>query len=231
MRIVLIRHAQSLRNVTHAGKTFYRVGEKKNNVPNYKVPITAEGVNQARAVGKRLYNMHVTYGVDPVRMYHSGFKRAEHTASIIIDTMKELAEKNSHELSIPIEQDHLLRERDAGHAFEMDEGEAKKHFPYLSEHWSFEGKFFATPPGGESFVRVMDRVALFLHKMSTIDALRGKTVYAVTHGGTMLAFEMVVGKIPFDEGGRSVTLAKNCEIHSYCYEGGEWYREMENSPL
>lgn len=217
MKLVLIRHAQSARNAVFHGNTFYKDNQEKLGTPNHFIHLTDKGRGQAVEVGSTLYRNEAEHGTPKV-ILHSGFKRAKETAEII----KHEFETQHRSKNLPIEQNHLLRERDAGHAFEMRESEAAKHFPFLQDYWKFEGKWFAVPPGGESFVQVMDRVSLFLHALTSNRKYEGKTIYAVTHGGTMQAFKMVIEKVPFDEADKRVVNPKNCEVVRYEYENGEW---------
>jgi 2,3-bisphosphoglycerate-dependent phosphoglycerate mutase len=219
MKLVLIRHAQSIRNVALQGSHFYEDEQEKLGLPNHFIHLTEKGKAEARDVGHTLCALEKQHGTPAVLM-HSGFKRAKETALLIKEEVGLIYEGSS--FSLPIEQNHLLRERDAGHAFEMSEGEAAKYFPFLQQYWGFEGKWFATPPGGESFIQVMDRVSLFLHILANNKKYEGRTVYAVSHGGTMQAFKMVIEKIPFDEADERVRNPKNCELARYEYEQGEW---------
>jgi 2,3-bisphosphoglycerate-dependent phosphoglycerate mutase len=218
MKLILIRHAQSVRNAIFKGGHFYKNDQEKLGLTNQAIPISEKGEGQAKEVAQQLY-----YNFDlPEVILHSGFTRTLRTARIIRDEMIVASALNDHTFSVELEQNHLLRERDAGYGFEMHEGEAAKNFPFLQEYWDFEGKWFATPPGGESIVKTMDRVSLFLHTLSVNEKYRDRTVYAVTHGGTMRTFQMVIEKIPFERADELVREAKNCEIHAYQFKKGAW---------
>ncbi|MBP6888261.1 MAG: histidine phosphatase family protein [Candidatus Pacebacteria bacterium] len=218
MKLILIRHAQSVRNAAFKGNHFYHDGQEKLGTPNHSLTITEKGKDQARAVATMLLS-EIKKGEEasPSLLLHSGFIRTRETANIIFEVLQ-------NESSFPVEQNHLLRERDAGHAFEMWESEARQHFPYLESHWDFEGKWFAVPPGGESFIQVMDRVALFLQTLTVDTRHKDKTVYAVTHGGTMRAFQMVIDKVPFEKADELVLNPKNCGIVKYNYVHNVWTR-------
>jgi broad specificity phosphatase PhoE len=218
MKLILIRHAQSVRNAAFKGNTFYRDDQEKLGLPNHVLGLTEKGREQARDAAQKILAGVGVYG-SPTVILHSGYVRARDTANIIHE---EFSKSYNHE--IEFEQNHLLRERDAGHAFEMSGSESRHHFPFLEDHWKFEGKWFAVPPGGESFIQVMDRVSTFLHILSQESRPRWRdgTIYAVTHGGTMRAFQLVVEKIPFEEAEEQVTIPKNCEMAGYQYVNGSW---------
>ncbi len=218
MKLILIRHAQSVRNALFKGNRFYRNDQEKIGIPNHILPITPKGEGQAKEAA-RILNSNFD---KPDVILHSGFTRTLQTAKIIRDEMVIRSALDGHALSVGLEQNHLLRERDAGYAFELTENEKEKHFSYLDDYWKFEGNWFAVPPGGESFIQVMDRVSTFLHMLSLVEKYHDKTIYAVTHGGTMRAFQMLAEKVPFDKADELITNAKNCEIHAYQFKHGIW---------
>ncbi len=218
MNLVLIRHAESARNVLFKGSHFYLDHQKKIGMPNHLVPITKEGERQAKHVAEKLL---ANFG-PPAVILHSGFARTKQTAGIIKNEIIKQFARSNIDFDVEMEQNHLLRERDAGYAFEMSQSESQTNFPYLQDYWKFEGNWFAVPPGGESFIQVMDRVSTFLHMTSLAEKYSSKTIYAVTHGGTMRAFQMLVEKVPFDKADELIINAKNCEIHTYQFKCGVW---------
>lgn len=221
MKLVLIRHAQSVRNELFKGQHFYEDSQGKLGLPNHLIHLTEKGKGEAKARGYELYLKEKDHGTPKV-ILHSGFLRAKETAEIIKREIETSYREDDVSFTLPMEQNHLLRERDAGHAFEMNRSEVDQHFPYLENYWKFDGKWHAIPPSGESLVQVMDRVSLFLSMLANTKKYEGSTVYAVSHGGTMQAFKMVIEKVPFDEACERVHGPKNCEIAQYEYGQGEW---------
>ncbi len=221
MKLVLIRHAQSVRNELFKGQHFYEDSQGKLGLPNHLITLTDKGRGQAKARGYELYLKEKERG-RAVVILHSGFTRAKETAEIIKKEIEHSYKEVDTLFTLPIEQNHLLRERDAGHAFEMNRSEVDHHFPYLDDYWKFDGKWHAIPPSGESLVQVMDRVSMFLHMLANTKKYEDETLYAVSHGGTMQAFKMVIEKIPFDEAEDRVHSPKNCEVAQYEYVKGEW---------
>ncbi len=218
MKLIIIRHAESERNVQLKGKTFYDEGQKKLNIPNRLIDLTESGVRQAVALSEKLiHNVRSGVLAEPDIVMSSSFTRADKTADIVSNGLEEGG------VAAPkIEHNHLIRERDSGYGYEMTREESGNTFPYLRNHWSFEGKWFSTPPGGESLVQVMDRGALFLSTLSLDTRLQGKTVYAFSHGGFMQAVQAVVNKIPFEEIESRVKNPENCEFAIYSNEQGFW---------
>jgi len=103
----------------------------------------------------------------------------------------------------------------------MTEQESHNHFPYLRDHWKREGRWSATPPGGESLVKVMDRSILFLTTLQNDPRYKNKTVYAFSHGGFMTATRMVVQSLSIRQA-TSMENPPNCHIDSYSNENGYW---------
>jgi broad specificity phosphatase PhoE len=205
------------------GKTFYQDHSEKLGVPNRHIDLTPKGVEEAKDLAQRTARMIQEGRVEPPDVVlHSGFVRAKKTADIVVGW---LGAHRPHVLTsdtLPVLQNHLLRERDSGYGFEMTEDESRQYFPYLRHHWDFEGKHFASPPGGESLVQVMDRATLLLHTLASDKRYQGKTIYAFTHGGLMMAIRMVVEGISFDEWSSLVSQPKNCQIDTYTNRQGYW---------
>ncbi len=217
----MIRHAESVRNVALRGKTFYDQGQKKINIPNRHIELTQTGVKQASCLYKTLTDLIHSHTIAPPDVtMSSGFTRANKTADIVLEGLR-----REDFVSPEIVHNHLIRERDSGYGYEMTEEESRRNFPYLKAHWTFEGKWFSTPPGGESLVQVMDRAALFLHTLSLDERYKGKMVYAFSHGGFMQAVHMVVGKIPFEEAEALVKNPENCHFDIYSNEQGFWEKQ------
>ena len=223
MKLTLIRHAQSERNKSIGGGHFYSDASQKSGIPNHRIKITEEGEAQARTVARRLRTVSIEKGIGtPTILLHSGYERSKKTAEIILNELQQLPLKMGITLKTTLEQDHLLRERDSGYGIEMTKHESKQHFPYLEDYWELDGTWFAVPPGGESVVQVMDRVSTFLLKLSLNKKFESKHVCAVTHAGTMSAFQMVIEKIPFEKADELVIRQKNCATAEYEYEDGDW---------
>lgn len=189
--LVLVRHGESLRNITPKRNRFYLDDEARRPVkgmPDHKVPLTDKGWEQARAAGLVVRN---TFGVfDDV--IHSGYRRT-------IETTEGLLEAYTREERARMRVRHhlFIREREQGHVYDMTDAEAAAAFPWLQDYWQMFGPFFARPPGGESLAQVCERVYTFLQKMAR--TMAGRRVLLVSHGGTIWCFRYVLERWTYEE--------------------------------
>jgi len=202
-RLVLVRHAESLRNVAKRGHLFFPNEEARDfagNVGDHKIPITNEGRRQARETGaalrERFGNFH--------HLYHSGALRTIQTADEILAAFS----------TPPVVSSNIfLRERDAGHAYNMTNAEAGAAFPWLKDYWAVTGPFYASPPGGESVAKVCERIHLFL---DTLSPLGNKDILVVTHGITLRAIRSILERWEADVDERfTASVPDNCAVTSY----------------
>lgn len=214
-QLICIRHAESLRNKVKRGTTYYADEEARravNGVPDYKVPLTEEGIIQAQKAG--LY-LRERFGA-PDYVYHSGYLRTMQTLDGILAAFP-LEERSQ----IQVRMNQFIRERDPGYAYDMLTEEAEATFPWLQEHWNMFGGFFARPPGGESLSDVSQRVYSFLNMLFRDRA--GKRVWVVLHGGTLRTVRFLLERWDYDQAlkwpeGQS---PENCGITVYNYDKNE----------
>ena len=211
-RLVLIRHAQSQRNEAKKGSVYFADDEARmriKGVPDYKVPLTDAGHEQARKTGARLREMFGT----PDYLYHSGYRRTIETSEAILSSYS--AEERDR---INVRMNAFVRERDAGYAYDMTQEEAEATFPWLQEHWATFGGYFARPPGGESLSDVSDRVYNFINMLFRDRA--GQSVFVVTHGGTLRAFRFLLERWDFEKALRwpDGESPQNCGVTDYEYD-------------
>ncbi|ALG06433.1 histidine phosphatase family protein [Kibdelosporangium phytohabitans] len=160
MRILLLRHAESLGNVDELAYC---------RIPDHALPLTTRGEEQARAAGPVVREL---LGPGPVAVYVSPYVRTQRTLQLLdIDDMvtRTVAEPR-------------LREQDWGNLQDPVEQEIQK----LKRH-EF-GHFFYRLAHGESGADVDDRVAAFLAELKDRmkeDHDHPDTVLLVTHGLTM----------------------------------------------
>lgn len=178
--LVIMRHAESTRNVAKAGQIFFADeaarGDLEND-PDHGTCLTDAGRAQARELGETL---HAAFGSFDV-VFHSGYQRTRETAQGLLAAWP--AESGSHR---DVRSHLFLRERDSGYTFNMTTAEAEAAFPWLQSHWELSGRFFARPPGAESLADVALRVHLFLESLKADCA--GQRVLIVTHGGPLRMF-------------------------------------------
>jgi 2,3-bisphosphoglycerate-dependent phosphoglycerate mutase len=214
-RIVLVRHAESERNLAKKGSTFFADDESRRalrGVPDHEVPITAEGWRQAGRTGEALRARFGDFDV----VYHSDYRRTAETTEGLLRAFSP-----EQRAALAIKQNIFIRERDSGYAYDMTTAEAEAAFPWLHEYWRTTGSFFARPPGGESVAQVCERVALFLDLL--FQNHRGQRVLVVTHGVTLRAFRFLLERWTHDEATRSLRAhaPKNCSVTVYEEESGQ----------
>jgi broad specificity phosphatase PhoE len=210
--LVLVRHAESARNVAKKGNQFFLDDESRKalqGVPDHDVPLTDEGRRQAEKTGRALRDEFG--GFDYV--YHSGYRRTQDTVEQLLTAFGP-----DERTAINVRHHLFLRERDAGWAYDMTTAEAQTAFPWLQAYWETFGRFFARPPGGESLADVAERVYLFLNML--FRERGGQRVLVVTHGGTIRAFRYLLERWTYDEFLErwSSEPVPNCAVTSYAFD-------------
>jgi broad specificity phosphatase PhoE len=210
--LVLVRHAQSARNVAKKGNVFFLDDESRKavqGIADHHVPITDEGRRQAEVTGQAL---RAEFGPFDY-VYHSGYRRTQETAEHL------LAAYTPDEREAMRVRHHLfLRERDAGWTYDMTTAEAAAAFPWLQGYWDTFGRFFARPPGGESFADVAERVYLFLGML--FRDRPQQRVLVVSHGGTLRVFRHLLERWTADEfvSRWDSEPVPNCAVTSYTFD-------------
>lgn len=188
--LLIIRHAQSLRNVAKRGRAFFGTEDdrkKVSGIPDHMVPLTALGVEQAITTSPLL---RATYGV-PDKIFLSGYRRTRETTEGLLVTYTD-----AERALIETTEDIRLRERDPGYTYDMTEAEALRFFPYLQAYWDTFGPFFAKPPGGESFAEMSQRLHDF--KEEVFNASPNQVLWFVTHGGPIRLFRFLLEHWPHE---------------------------------
>ena len=174
--LVLERHAESLRNqVKKRNKYLPDDGSAAmiKGIADMNIPITREGIVQARLTGQALRERYGTFDC----VYDSGHLRTVQTRTYGMEAYSEEELANTK-----IRSSHLIVERLSGYTYDMDTEEANRAFPYLARHFELFGPFYAEPPGGESQYHVSLRTLTFYERVRSHRA--GKKVWVVDHGGT-----------------------------------------------
>ena len=161
--ITLVRHGQSLGNVN--ANTY-------STTPDWKIPLTNVGIEQAEIAGKYIARLNHSSSID---VYYSPMIRAAETYKIIrpyiasnISLCKEEPLISEQSFGMPHSYRHDFRNRDMMIA-------RKKY-----------GSFYFTPPDGESGLDVTMRVKQFIQelKVSSPD----NNVLLITHGSFIKLF-------------------------------------------
>lgn len=214
-QIILIRHAESARNVAKKDTTYFADEYARRHikgVPDYKIPLTKAGEEHARQTGEYLRERFGTFDY----IYHSGYKRTKDTLENLLKAYT-IDEREQ----IKIRHNAFIRERDPGFTYDMTEAEATTAFPWLQEYWDTYGGFLAHPPGGESIAKMTERVYQFIGML--FDNNANQNVLVVTHGGTIRAFRFLLEHWSYEQAitWPPGTEPKNCGITVYNYSAEE----------
>jgi broad specificity phosphatase PhoE len=210
--LVLVRHAESARNVAKKGNTFFLDDESRKavqGIADQHVPLTDEGRRQAELTGQVLRDEYGAFDY----VYHSGYRRTQETAEHLL-----AAYTPQEREAMRVRQHLFLRERDAGWTYDMTTAEAEAAFPWLQAYWDTFGRFFARPPGGESLADVAERVYLFLGMLFRDRA--GARVLVVSHGGTLRVFRYLLERWTHDEfvSKWDSDPVHNCAVTTYAFD-------------
>jgi len=187
MRILLVRHGESLGNVdplVHA------------TTADHAVPLSERGLDQARRAGSLLAD-HLdanTAGARPhVRLWVSPYKRTRQTADAVVETARGWVTDRVEHI--------LLCEQQFGLFDGVAEAELADRFPreyaYYDMQSRFGGKFWARMPQGESRFDVAKRIHQAFgtfHRDATEHGIRD--IIVICHGVTLRAFVMMWCHLP-----------------------------------
>ncbi len=212
LQLVLVRHAESVRNQVKKDASFFADETARNKVrgiADEEVPLTEGGKAQARITGHVLKQ---SFGMFDY-VYHSGYKRTVETVDEILKSYTDAERERMH-----VRMSSFIRERDSGYAYDMTEEEAKKQFPWMEEYWKTFGGFFAVPPGGESYAQVAQRIYLFLDTI--FRDRKGQRVLVVSHAGAISAFRFLLEQWSYERAVSATTEQKplNCGVTVYEYD-------------
>ncbi len=172
IKLICIRHGQSLGNVD---KTVYET------IPDFNVPLTVKGEQQASALGKTL---SVSHNIDTI--IYSPWLRAKQTAFLI----------NGEKRSTRLIEDPLIHEISIMHSFEEMQG--KEYLPKrgrdFSEHYFKEGT-------SESIMDTYKRARLFVQDLvlNRYNFQDGETVAIVAHGTFLVTLNAVFKHYSLDQ--------------------------------
>lgn len=179
LSIFLIRHGESVGNVD---KTVY------SHTPDWKVPLTERGIQQAREAGEKLalliqqdYNHR---GNNAFAYYTSSWYRARQTAFHLRESLETLYPM--YKSTAIMREDPRIREQEWGN---FQEVHLQKK---IREERDRYGSFFFRMPHGESGADVFDRVTTFidtLYRDFEKDDFPSNAII-VSHGLAIKAFVM-----------------------------------------
>lgn len=182
MRILLVRHGESLGNVDpsiHA------------TTADHAVPLSQRGVDQAREAGRQIHAFYQRELGDErphVRLWVSPYKRTRQTADAVQETAGPwITDRVEH---------ILLCEQQFGLFDGVAEAELPTRFPlehaYYAMQCRFGGKFWARMPQGESRFDVAKRIHQAFGTFHRDAAEHGiREIIVICHGVTLRAFVMM----------------------------------------
>ncbi|MEK7648603.1 MAG: histidine phosphatase family protein [Patescibacteria group bacterium] len=223
--LLLIRHAQSLRQVVRGNHLFLPADDEAairiKGIPDHRVPITDPyGVEQARLTGIGVAH---DFGVPDV-VYDSEYVRTEQSRETSL-----AAGYTSEQIArIKVRHNHMLRERDVGYTFFMDENEVNATYPFLRDQIKLQGYFYFRPPGGKSNADLCDQVYPFIgHHLFQVRA--GKAVHCYSHGGTIGVMNLLLNKWRIEQWEHMIHTdpPKNCSVTAYRYSPTTRRLELE----
>ena len=215
----VVRHGQSAGNVALEEAEAEGLERLDLSHRDVDVPLSDLGRRQAEALGRWIAEQPPEE--QPTVLWTSPYVRARETA--------ELALKAAG-LELPRVVDERLREREFGAWDGLTRRGITAAYPEESERRTQLGKFYHRPPGGESWIDVLQRLRAVLDEIR-IDA-RGERVLLVAHQVVVLLTRYVLegmderSVLDLDAQGEVV----NCSVTYYLYdtEAGKMALERYN---
>jgi 2,3-bisphosphoglycerate-dependent phosphoglycerate mutase len=168
--LVLSRHGQSDWNL-------------KNLFTGWKDPdLTPLGVEEAKAAGRRLKAMGVTFDV----AYTSDLSRAQKTCQLILN---EIGQPDLTTI-----RDYHLNERDYGDLSGLDKAETAAKYGEAQVH-IWRRSYDVPPPNGESLKDTVARALPYFVTDILPRVLRGENVLVAAHGNSLRALMMVLDRL------------------------------------
>jgi 2,3-bisphosphoglycerate-dependent phosphoglycerate mutase len=168
--LALVRHGESEWNSAglFAGRT--------------DIDLTATGVDQARAAGRRLKAEGIRFDVG----FTTTLKRAQRTLDLILDEIGQT--------DVPVIRTAHLDERDYGELTGLTRAEAIKKWGEENVRL-WRRSYDVTPPGGESLKDTAARVLPCYIQEILPRVLRGESVLVAAHGNSLRALVMVLERL------------------------------------
>ena len=200
--ITLVRHGESVGNIAAAEAGRRGAARLDLEFRDADTPLSGTGREQAAAVGA----VAAASGARrPDLVVSSPYRRAAQTAEAALEAW------GDGELVL----DERLRERDLGVLDGLTSAGIRAEYAAEAERRSRVGKFYYTPPSGESWCDVTLRVRSLLADLR--DGYEGKRVWLFTHQAVVMSFRYVLEHLTEQELleiDRTAELP-NCSITSY----------------
>ena len=172
--LILVRHGQSEWNL-------------KNLFTGWRNPdLTAQGIEEARATGKKLK----AAALSPEVYFTSALRRAQHTLDLILEELGVV--------DVTITRNHKLNERDYGDLSGLNKDDARAKWGEEQVH-IWRRSFDVPPPGGESLKDTAARALPYFDAEIRPLVASGKTVLVAAHGNSLRAIVMALEGLTPDE--------------------------------
>jgi 2,3-bisphosphoglycerate-dependent phosphoglycerate mutase len=172
--LVLVRHGQSEWNL-------------KNLFTGWRdVDLTAKGIDEARAAGRKLKAQGLRFDV----AYTSALIRAQHTLDLVLE---EMGQKN-----LAVIKDEALNERDYGDLAGLNKDDARAKWGE-EQVLIWRRSYDVAPPGGESLKDTAARVLPYYIQEILPRVLGGSSVLVAAHGNSLRALIMVLERLSAKE--------------------------------
>jgi broad specificity phosphatase PhoE len=180
--LILIRHGESAGNAAAAAANAAQAEVIVIDQRDADVPLSPAGLQQAQALGAGLQR---ALSVErPTMIWSSPYVRAVQTAEVALSAAG---------LSMPIEIDERLRDRELGVLDLLTTIGVANRFALEAERRRWLGKFYHRPPGGESWADVVLRIRSLLRDLD--DAPNGTRAVIVCHDALVLLFRYVCERL------------------------------------
>ncbi len=182
MRILLVRHGESMGNVDPAVHA---------TTADHAVSLSERGREQAREAGTRLaehFEAHATGEQRHVRLWLSPYRRTRETADALAETARPWVTDRVEHI--------LLCEQQFGLFDGLNDAETLERFPHEKTYYDlqcrFGGKFWARMPQGESRFDVAQRIHQAFGTFQRDAVQHGiRDIVVICHGVTLRAFVMM----------------------------------------
>ena len=179
--LILIRHGESAGNAAAAAANAAQAEVIVIDQRDADVPLSPAGLQQAQALGAGLQR---ALSVErPTMIWSSPYVRAVQTAEVALSAAG---------LSMPIEIDERLRDRELGVLDLLTTIGVANRFALEAERRRWLGKFYHRPPGGESWADVVLRIRSLLRDLDDADNTRA---VIVCHDALVLLFRYVCERL------------------------------------
>jgi broad specificity phosphatase PhoE len=203
----LVRHGESEGNVANNVARERGALRLEVDVNDIEIPLSADGADQARALGRWFARMDPADGPNAVLV--SPYVRARQTADLV------LAEAGLNHL--PVTVDERLRDREQGVLDRLTFSGFEDRYPEEAERRAYLGKFWFRPAGGESWADVALRLRAALLDLRM--AMEGQRILVVTHDVTVLLARYVLEQLSVEEAVALSGEVRNCSVTSYRLDG------------